>query len=179
MELFDLLNHQGEQTGQSKPRDQVHRDGDWHASVDVVVINSKSEILLQKRSATKEAFPNMWELSCSGHLSAGEDSVTAAVRELAEEVGIEAQTGELVHLFRVKEPQTLNLGTFIENEFKDVYLLKLDVDLEKLALQSSEVTAVSWTCIPELEARVSAKDQSYVPHPEIYPRLFAYLKTKL
>jgi len=36
---------------------------------------------------SKDTFPGCWDSSCSGHVDAGEDYVTAARRELGEELG--------------------------------------------------------------------------------------------
>lgn len=88
MEYFDLLDENGSKTGKIKLREQVHKDGDWHRGVFVFMINSKKEILLQKRSAIKESNPNRWTVSASGHLVTGDSSYEAAVRETEEELGI-------------------------------------------------------------------------------------------
>ena len=34
-ELFDVLNDSGERTETTKRRGDIHRDGDWHASVHI------------------------------------------------------------------------------------------------------------------------------------------------
>ncbi len=91
MEYFDILDKNGRKTGKTKLRKEVHKDGDWHGSVDIWILNDKKEILLQKRAKDKDSFPSLWELSCSGHIAAGEKNIKAAIRELEEEVGIKAK----------------------------------------------------------------------------------------
>jgi isopentenyldiphosphate isomerase len=54
----------------------------------VLVFNSQGEVYLQRRSATKDTYPNRWTTSCSGHVDAGEDYDTAVLREMAEELGL-------------------------------------------------------------------------------------------
>lgn len=178
MELFDILDSEGQAIGQSKAREHVHASGDWHASVTIWVLNSRNEILLQKRAAEKDSFPDMWEISCSGHLSTGEGPETAALRELEEELGVTAQASELEHLFRCQESHVLNNGTFIDNEFKDVYLLKRDLDSSSLQLQSDEVSAIRWISIPALKTLIEKNDPTLVPHPEIYPQSLAHSMLK-
>ncbi|PIN75472.1 NUDIX hydrolase [Candidatus Woesearchaeota archaeon CG10_big_fil_rev_8_21_14_0_10_37_12] len=56
----------------------------------VMISNTKNEILLQLRSAKKEKYPLYWDCSGGGHVDSGEDYTTAARRELLEELGIEA-----------------------------------------------------------------------------------------
>lgn len=48
----------------------------------------RAQILVQKRAACKDSFPSCWDVSCAGHLSAGETAENAAIAELAEELGI-------------------------------------------------------------------------------------------
>ena len=45
-------------TGKSKPRGQVHRDGDWHSSIHVWVVDAKGRFLLQQRGADKDTNPS-------------------------------------------------------------------------------------------------------------------------
>ena len=52
----------------------------------MAIINGKNEILLQQRSANKEKNANMWDISAAGHISTGQDSLSAAAREINEEV---------------------------------------------------------------------------------------------
>ena len=86
-EIFDVVNERDEVIGK-KPRREVHRDGDKHRAVHVLMFNSLGEVFLQKRSMTKDTFPGAWDSSASGHLDSGEDYDTCAIRELREELGL-------------------------------------------------------------------------------------------
>ena len=94
-EYFDLLDENGNKTGKIKLRAEVHRDGDWHKSVHRWIINNNGDILLQRRCATKDSNPNMLDISSTGHLSAGEYSLTGAIRELKEELNLDVNKEEL------------------------------------------------------------------------------------
>ena len=59
-----------------------------HRVSHVIVINSKGEILLQKRSMNKFIQPGKWDTSVGGHLDPGESYIEGAVREMMEELGI-------------------------------------------------------------------------------------------
>ena len=78
-------------------------------------------LFLQKRSLLKDSSPGLWDSSASGHLDVGEDYHDAAVRELAEELGIRQEvkmicsikpsekTGwEFVHLFKCEHGGPFN-----------------------------------------------------------------------
>jgi len=79
-EYFDLLDEKGNKTGKTKLRSEVHRDGDWHKAVHIWIINEQGDILLQRRSPNKDSDPNKLDISCAGHLTTGDDSITGALR---------------------------------------------------------------------------------------------------
>ena len=174
MEYFDILDENGNKTGKTKLRQDVHRDGDWHKSIMIFIINNKHEVILQKRSANKDSDPNMWTASASGHLSAGDSSSNAAIRELEEELGIKVDKEELKYLFTVKEQKVPKPG-FIDNEIVDVYLINSDINIEDLTIQKEEVSEVRWIHLNEFKHMVRDKDKTLVKHDEIYNRLFEIL----
>lgn len=59
-----------------------------HRASALVIFNKKGEILLQKRSLTKDLYPGFYTLSCTGHLMRGENYQQAIEREVKEELGI-------------------------------------------------------------------------------------------
>jgi isopentenyl-diphosphate delta-isomerase type 1 len=90
-EIFDVVNERDEPIGRER-RSEVHRRGLRHRAVHVLVFNARGELFLQKRSLNKDTFPGAWDSSASGHLDTGEDYDACAVRELREEIGLEAAT---------------------------------------------------------------------------------------
>ena len=86
-EFFDVVNERDEVIGRAV-RQEVHARGLWHRAVHVLVFNSRGEVFLQKSSATKDTSPGLWDSSASGHVDAGEDYDSCAVRELREEIGL-------------------------------------------------------------------------------------------
>ena len=171
MEYFDILTAEGQATGKTAERDQVHSQGLWHAAIDIWLINDKNKLLLQKRAQNKDSYPNLWEVSCSGHILSGETPEQAAVRELYEELGLTIEPSQLKKLFQTTECYTLNNGTFINNEYKTVFLLPTtETDFQ---FNDGEVTAIKWLTIDELKVHQNAPD--FVPHPKTYPMLFQSL----
>jgi isopentenyldiphosphate isomerase len=133
MELFDVLDGNGEKTGEVKLRSLVHKDGDWHKAVHIWITNDKGQLLMQKRSPNKDSHPNEWDISCAGHVVAGETSASTAVKELSEELGLTASENDFEFLFQLKNQSITNNGSFLNNEFDDVYIIKLDsLDIAKL-----------------------------------------------
>lgn len=141
MEYFDVLKEDGTKTGIVKERDQVHKDGDWHGSVHIWIIRD-DKVLLQKRGADKESYPSCYDAACTGHVDAGEDYLTAAVRETKEEISIKSEKENFQFLFEQK--LCFFSGAFISKEINQVYLLDESVDLEGLTYQKEEIEGLIW-----------------------------------
>lgn len=170
--MIDILDSTAKPLGKNKSRFEIHRDGDYHLAVEIWLQNKQNQLLIQKRSSTKDSHPNLWEISCSGHVDHGETSLQAAVRELQEELGIAVQPADLDFRQRFFEPAILNQGTYINNEFKDLYLLASDLSIEDFKFPPEEVSALRWIDAQELEKLISANHPEFVPHPVGYPILF-------
>lgn len=141
-ELFDVLNEHGEYIGEVASRELAHAKGLWHKAVVVFIINSKQEILLQKRSATKKLWPNLWDITAGGHVLSGEFGYQAAIREAKEEIGITISLADLT--FIGSTISHVVKGDMIDNHFNEFYIVHQDVDLESIILQEEEVQDVRW-----------------------------------
>lgn len=175
MEYFDILTEDGELTGRTGARDAVHRDGDWHRTAHLWVMVGGNELLLQKRSRTKENHPGLWDLSCAGHLDAGEEPEDGALRELKEELGLTAERDRLRFLFKRKNRFLLNNGTYIDNEWPHVFLLEL-TSRPDVTVDPEEVEAVDYLDWREFQRRWESGDESIVDHGEGYGMLFEVLE---
>lgn len=150
LELFDLVSKDGTPTGHVRERSMVHKRGELHRTVHIWVVSQKAdgglEVLLQKRSQKKDAYPGCYDVSAAGHMSAGEDFEAAACRELLEELGIDAQEGELRF---IGFHEGYVDGTFWGQPFKDweisaVYLYERPVKADSLIIQKSEVEEIDF-----------------------------------
>ncbi|MDR1027080.1 MAG: NUDIX domain-containing protein [Rickettsiales bacterium] len=173
-EYFDVLDNTGAKIGRIKSRDEVHRDGDWHKGVYVWIVNDASEILLQKRAPDKDSDPDMWDVSSGGHLTAGDDSSDAAVREVWEELGVRIDKDQLRFLGTLKCPSA-NASDFIDNEFDDVYLARMSPDIGKMKLQAEEVSDAKYVSLAELKNMIAAEEPNLVMRPDVFRMLFDVL----
>ncbi len=177
-EFFDILDEQGNKTGRTKARTDVHRDGDWHKAVHIWIVNDKDEVLLQRRSPNKDSYPNMWDISSAGHLTAGDDSLSGAVREIKEELGVGVQPSQLI-LIGTRKKASRPSAMFINNEFNDVYLLRLSLDLNKVVLQDEEVSEVKYIPILEFRNMIKRRDKTLLMHNDEFEMLFKALGYQL
>ena len=98
MEFFDIVDEKGIPTGESIERTQAHKKGIRHRTAHIWIIreqDGKAQLLLQKRSAEKDSFPGRFDTSSAGHIQAGDEPEESAIRELYEELGIQASKEEL------------------------------------------------------------------------------------
>lgn len=172
-EMLDVYDENGENAGRVAARSIVHRDGLWHNNAHVYVFNSKGEVLLQKRSAEKTSNPNMWGGSAGGHVEAGDNSFDAAIRETHEEIGLSVSDPEVRYIGTSRDSVVLNGGTYKNNQFNDVYVIKKDVAISDLKKQDSEVSEIKWIPIEEFRKRTADKDATIVPCASI-PLFFTY-----
>ncbi|MFT5281184.1 MAG: isopentenyldiphosphate isomerase [Flavobacteriaceae bacterium] len=172
MEYIDILNERGEKTGEIKSKEQVHIDGDWHRAVHVWIVNSSNEVLLQKRAKTKINYPDMWDISAAGHVSVGEGSVFSSLREIEEEIGVIVDEKELVFIGELISSSIQNNGTYINNEFNDVYLIKKDIPLEDMVKQDSEVDDLKYVSIEEFKEWIKNNNPDLVNHDEEFNLFF-------
>lgn len=146
-EYFDVLNEKGEYTGKTETRKKCHKEGLWHKAVVVFIINSKGQVLLQKRSANKKTWPNTWDVTAGGNVLAGEFGFQAIIRECKEELGIELNKNDITFLGSV-------ISTKNNNYFNEYYVANKEIDITKLKLQEEEVSDVKWIDEDEIIQRI-------------------------
>lgn len=167
MEYFDVLNEKGEKTGITKAREEVHRDGDWHRTVHIWVFNEHGDILLQRRSPNKDSNPNKLDISCGGHLSAGDDSISGGIRELKEELGIDATPNDLKFISTIKK-STKYSENYTNREFADVYFLLTNKSIDELKFQEEEITEIMFVPLKKFREMVQNKQNDLLLHDEEY-----------
>ena len=177
LELIDVLDENGMFTGEVLPRTEVHKRGLWHRAIVVAIVNEKNEVLLQQRSEKKEKNAGMWDISVAGHISAGQDSLSAAAREINEEVSVLLGYRTEVKDFRYTccfRKERRFSDDFIERQYYDFFILRRDdMNLAKIIFQPSEVQAIRFVSLSELAAMREKKE--LVPRENVYEILTNYL----
>lgn len=141
-ELVDILDEKGMYTGDVETREKCGKEGLWHKAVTVFIINGKGQVLLQRRSANKKTWPNMWDITAGGNVLAGEFGFEAIIRECKEELGIELNREDITFIGSTKSAN--KRGEIINNYFNEYYIANKEVDETKLQLQEEEVSEVKW-----------------------------------
>lgn len=148
-ELWDIYNENRELVKRTQRRGDPMKDGDYHLTVHVWIRNKNKEFLITKRSPNK-GYPNMWECT-GGSAVVGDDSLTAAIREVKEETGIDISTSTRNCVFNLKG----------KNYFCDVWLFEKEVCIEEIVLQTNETCDAKF--VREEDIKNLVKTDKFVP----------------
>ncbi len=157
MELLDVLDEEGNLTGNKEDKDIIHEKGLWHREVCALIRNRKGEYLIQKRAATKKQAPNKWGMT-AGHVDAGEDFEEAMIREIREELGIEVALEELTPLSTFKE--AFENETTTNNNYTRYYFYETNRKIEDYTICLEELSELKYITIEEMEEAVEKKDEN-------------------
>lgn len=181
MELFDLLGEDGKPTGVVQERGVVHWEGSLHGTVHIWIPRRTEkgiEVLLQKRSANKDSNPGCLDISSAGHIQAGAQVMESALRELQEELGIEAEPSDLefIGTHRAGYEKEFYGRMFRDREQMNVFLFKKPVDISRLHLQEEEVESVEWVRLEDLKNMVYERSVRSCIYQSEFDMVSAYLK---
>ncbi len=143
------MGEDGTPSGKTISRYEAHCTGALHGAAHICIYRYKNgvcQILLQKRSANKDSFPCCYDLAAAGHVEVGSDFLTTALRELYEELGLEASQDQLKHLFdmRIEGKNIFHGELFFNREICRVYALEHDAEPNSFKIQHSELSEVKW-----------------------------------
>jgi 8-oxo-dGTP pyrophosphatase MutT (NUDIX family) len=155
-ELWDVYDSERKLTGRLHKRSEPMPPGDYHLSVLAILQNTRSEYLITKR-APEKGYGGMWE-NTGGAAVAGDDSLTAAVRELKEETGLDIapQNGRLL------------MESVGPDVFFDIWLFTQDFDLRDVVLQEKETVDAKLASREEVASLIDAGEFLAGPNVAAY-----------
>ena len=161
-EILDIYTRDGEYLG-TKERSICHNPnpGFYHKPVWIWIVNDNNEILVQKRAACKKKNPNKWDMPSAGHVLAGETIIEGAIRETYEELGIKTNESDYKFMFEYIRDCGFELA--------QVYLLKLNLNIDDFKLRETEVSEVKWLKYDDFKKLLFSDD--FAPHDYEYREL--------
>lgn len=149
MEMLDVVDKNGNPTGEVVERSIAHSKGIMHRTSHVWILRKRDgavEILLQQRSSDKDAFPGCYDISSAGHIPAGVDYIPSAIRELEEELGVTATKEEFIFCGdrSVDWDDVFHGVEFHDRQYSRVFCIWKDMDYEDFKLQEEEVDGILW-----------------------------------
>lgn len=146
-EKLDVYNIDKKRTGKVIERKQgvTLNKGEYIISVQCWIVNREGKILLTQRSLNKNN-GGKWE-NTGGLVISGETSKQGIKRELKEEIGLEIEDNK-IRLIKeiVEENENLNF-------FRDIYLIKEDINLDELSF-NDEVIDAKYVTIEEFSKMI-------------------------
>lgn len=112
-----LVNEKDEEIGYGDKL-PVHQNAQLHRAFSIFVLNSKNQLLLQKRAYHKYHSGGLWANTCCSHPIKGEEQERTIHRRLIEEMGFDC---DLKHLFHFIYRAELDHG-LTEYEYDHVYV---------------------------------------------------------
>ncbi|MBS2033794.1 NUDIX domain-containing protein [bacterium] len=99
-EWVDLVDRDNQIIGRAL-RQEVRQKNLLHRGIAVLVRNSKGQVYVHQRTATKDLFPALYDMFVGGVVGEGEEYLQAAIREAREELGVENDRLEFLfdHLY--------------------------------------------------------------------------------
>lgn len=131
-EKLSVFKKNGRLKRRGKDKRSVHRDGDWHQSVKIFIVNEEDgSVLFQKRfsKSNKPEHDGKLHVAVSGHVSHGESVRAAAIREFEEELGVQPELKNLVRISKKDEALLSSKENGrIDNERTTIFLYRTNSD---------------------------------------------------
>ena len=150
LEIWDILDENGGRTGRHIERGRRMSDGDYNLIVHVWKHNSKGEWLIDKRTNRGTDLDGKWETT-GGAAIAGEGSLTAALREAKEELGIGLDPGKGT-MFRRNVNHKDNRGSW----FTDAWIFEYNGPIEAVHLQKEEACDAMWATVEQINGMMES-----------------------
>lgn len=131
-------------------------NGRYHLVVHVCIFNTKGEMLIQQRQATKPTWSGMWDLTVGGAVASGESSHLGARREVAEEIGLDVDFSETAPAMSITFP----------DGFDDYYILERDLDIAALRFQPEEVQGAKWASLEDIFTMID--NGEFIPYHKAF-----------
>jgi isopentenyl-diphosphate Delta-isomerase len=159
IEYLDIVDEDDEVIGRDT-RKNVHANHQIHRGIHVFVLNIKGEILLQRRSDTKDYYPGFYDSSVGAQVISGETYEECALRETMEELGFKPNDLAIIcdynsYSSRQKEKRRLFI-TYSKGNFK---------------IDPKEVESVKWYSPEEIKKEI---DKGIMKFTEGFKSSFQY-----
>jgi isopentenyl-diphosphate delta-isomerase len=141
MELVVLVDEYNNEIG-TAAKETVHSDHTpLHRGFSLFVFNTKGDVLVTKRAATKKTFPDIWTNAVCGHPSPHETVVAAAIRRLKDELGI---TGVEVQETSPYRYRFVDKNGIVENEICPILVTTFNGDPSPTRDEVGDWKWVNW-----------------------------------
>ncbi len=155
-ELLILVDSEDQPIGELDKAACHNGEGKLHRAFSLFVLNSKGQILLQKRAKNKRLWGGYWSNSCCSHPRVGESMVDAVVRRSEQELGL-AVDAKFVYKFEYSA-KFGEAGS--ECELCSVYVAQTS---DEPVFNTEEISACRWVSPAKLAKALVDNADHYTP----------------
>ena len=160
LEQFEIFDEQGESLG-LLARNLVHERGVWHKAAQVFVFNAKHELLLQRRAANKDLYPDLWDYSVGEHLQPGETYLQGAMRGLQEELQLSpTDLIDMNPLGGLRRMEQKGEG-YLDREFQQAY--RCQTHVRAIQWDPIEVAEVRFVPLSDIARQIKDNPGQFTP----------------
>lgn len=161
--ILDVVNENDEIIG-SAPRSQIHKEGLLHREIHVWFVTPDRKVILQRRSATKDRYPNLLHVTVGGHVELGDSYEKTAVKEIKEETGLDIDMADLISLGKSESRTFDELTGTLNNAFRHGYVYLYNGTLEELKIEEGEASGFQLWPISTLISPTADIRHLFVPN---------------
>ncbi len=129
-----------------------HAEGRLHRETSVLIINSKNEILIQRRSNN-----NLLDYSASGHFPFNEGYLEGAIREVQEELGMNIPKSKFLKISKHRIDYT---AKHTNKRFITLWEVKGDYKISDINIDPEEVKSVEYLSVPKIKQIILNKPET-------------------
>jgi isopentenyldiphosphate isomerase len=182
IEMLDVVDENDNVVG-TAPRTEIHQKGLLHREINVVFITPTGDLIFQRRSKTKDTYPDMLDATAGGHVEIGDSYDETAVKEIKEETGLDVSADDLV-LFGIVRSDAVDEVTNMRNNchraiYGYVYTGELkDLIIEDNAAQGFETYAAGnmFTMSDNLKAQFVGRWVDAAESKNLYDQLIQLIQ---
>lgn len=148
MEIFDLYDKEFNMLEKKMERGTSNLPGEYHLVAHIWIKNSEGKYLIQQRNKLDDKVPFQWATT-GGAAVTGDNSIHTAIKETYEELGIKVpkEQFELVKRYFCEDG--------IANFITDVYIIKQDILLKDIKIDTVEVRDVTYKTMEEIKEMIN------------------------
>jgi isopentenyl-diphosphate delta-isomerase len=143
--MVELVDSTGRARGEAEKLAAHQAPGQLHRAFSVFLFRPDGKMLVQQRALAKYHSPGVWSNACCGHPEPGEDTLAAAARRTAEELG--CAPPQLSEAGTVTYRLTDEATGLVEHEFNHLFVGRSP---QSLAPDPAEVQATRYLTLDEL-----------------------------
>ena len=167
-EIIYVVNEK-DQFVRKATRQEVREKALLHRTSRVIITNNEQKFLIQKRSATKDIHPSLWDIGIAETVKGGDSYESTAMRGLLEELGIIGISNiQMIHsvLFKLK------YFSLMHNIFCKVYKLTYNGQVQR---QEEEIEEIKFLTKEEIINLIEKAD--FNPVGKVVFRKYLELKS--